>query len=164
MKETRKRIWIHSFQTRLLIRITAYLLVYLFASWAFFALCERISAGFAAEGESSLLGNPLVRGALAAVILVPPLAFDAMRFAHRLVGPLYRIHKTVQAVAAGEPVPLIQLREGDFLVDLKDDVNEMLTQLEKKGLVIITADQPRANTEQSEITGAAVPTLLPDHQ
>jgi hypothetical protein len=62
---------------------------------------------------------------------------DALRFAHKIVGPLYRIRKTIEAVVAGEQVELIHLRKGDFLVELKDEINEMLKILEQRGAITL---------------------------
>ena len=65
------------------------------------------------------------------------MTYDAIRFAHRLVGPLYRFRKTMQAIAAGEQVAPVQLRKGDLLVGFQDDFNEhALGILEKQGYVL----------------------------
>src|SRR5437667_8283962 len=85
MRCQRKRIWIHPFQTGLLIRIALYCLLYQAVTWAFFAGYEQINAGFAAMGTESPFASILVRTLLTLLVLVPPLAVDATRFAHRLV-------------------------------------------------------------------------------
>jgi hypothetical protein len=151
MKEHRKRIWIDPFQTGLLLRIAVYLLVYQLVVWAFFAFCEKINHDLASIGvEWPFLTSSVVRMVLALVILVPPLVLDSVRFAHRLVGPLYRFRKAIQAVAAGQPVALVQLRKGDLLVDFQDDLNRMLKTLEEKGLVLLQAPGAAAKAESKE--------------
>jgi hypothetical protein len=155
MREHRKKIWIDSFQTSLVIRIAAYLFVYQVVVWAFIALCEQISNALAANGVNwPFLASTTVRIELALVILFPPLALDIIRFVHRLVGPLYRFRKTIQAIAAGEPVALVQLRRGDLLLDFKDDFNSMLKTLEEKGLVLLEAPAKTVNagTEHAALT------------
>jgi hypothetical protein len=138
MKEQRRRIWIDRFQTGLLIRIVVYLFIFQTVLWAFNAYCDQMTSAMAAIGtEWPLLESSLVRAVLAFLILVPPLTLDSFRFAHRLVGPLYRFRKTIQAIAAGEEVTLVQLRKGDLLLDFKDDFNLMLKALEEKGLVLL---------------------------
>jgi hypothetical protein len=158
VKEHRKRIWIHPFQTGLLLRIAVYCLVFQLFAWAFFALCEQINAGFTALGaESPLLSSTFVRTVLTFLILVPPLTLEAVRFAHRLVGPLYRFRQTIQAIAAGEPVALVQLRKGDLLVDFKDDFNVMLKYLEQQGYVLLKAPGEPVNAETPQAVGSLAP-------
>ena len=42
-------------------------------------------------------------------------------------------------MAAGEPVALVQLRQGDLLLDFKDDFNAMLKHLQQQGYVVLKA-------------------------
>jgi hypothetical protein len=164
MKDKRKRIWIDPFQTGLLFRIVFYCVLFQVATWCFFAFCDVINQGLAQLGiEWELSANPLTRTVLVLVALAPPLTVDAVRFAHRLVGPLYRFRKTVQAMAAGEPVALVQLRKGDYLMDLKDDFNLMLQHLESKGYVLVkTAGAPNAAPAPQAANGVAAATLSPN--
>jgi nitrogen fixation/metabolism regulation signal transduction histidine kinase len=106
--------------------------------------------------QLGFLSKLSVRSVVALLTLVPPLTLDAVRFAHRLVGPLYRFRKTIQAVAAGEPVGLVQLRRGDFLTDLKDDFNAMLRRLEQNGFVLLKApENPQAVESMPPVNGMA---------
>ena len=45
---------------------------------------------------------------------------DAVKLTHRVVGPLYRFRKTIQALAAGEEVDPVTLRKDDFLQEMKE--------------------------------------------
>jgi nitrogen fixation/metabolism regulation signal transduction histidine kinase len=147
----RKRIWIDSFQTALMIRIAAYLFVYQAAVWAFNAFCDQINNAAASIGaEWTFLASSAVRSVLVLLFVVPLLTLDAIRFAHRLVGPLYRFRKAVRSVAAGEPVALIQLRQGDRLLDFRDEFNLMLHALEEKGAVVIDTPWKAANAETAQ--------------
>src|SRR5205085_345129 len=102
MKGQRKRTWIDPFQTGLLVRIAVYLLAFQTVAWAFFALCDQANAALAARGAGvAYLRSSLARSLLSLLLLAPPLALEAVRFAHRLVGPLYRFRKALQAIAAG---------------------------------------------------------------
>ncbi|MFM7149818.1 MAG: hypothetical protein ACKO23_08245 [Gemmataceae bacterium] len=149
--EHRKKIWIDPFQTGLLLRIGVYLVVCLIAVWAFMVICDKLTHGVEAiGGEWPFLSNNLVRIMLALLIVVPPLALDAVRFAHRLVGPIYAFRRTVRAVAAGEPVSLVKLRKDDLLMDFRDDFNRMLQSLEERGLVILKTSERPANAEKTE--------------
>jgi hypothetical protein len=158
MKHQRKRIWIHSFQTGLLIRIAGYCVLCQVAAWAFVAVGEQINATFQQLGvESPLFSNPLLRILLPLLVLVPPFVLDAIQFAHRLVGPLYRFRKTIQAIAAGEPVALVNLRKGDQLMDFKDDFNLMLKALEQKGLIVLQAPAASATAATPAAAGSLTP-------
>jgi hypothetical protein len=143
MREERKRIWIDPFQSKLFLRVVAYWLFYQFSLWNFLFAWRLLQ-----EGEGNLLEQywyfcldyyPML---FCFVALVPLFAWDAVRFSHRLVGPLVRFRKTMQAMAAGEPVKPIKLREGDYLTDLQDDFNAMLAALEQRGLVRETRAEP----------------------
>lgn len=164
MSEHRRRIWIDSFQTGLLLRIILYCVVYQLVAWAFFAICEAIDERICKMGvQGHFLSNHLLRSVLALLILIPPLTLDAVRFAHRLVGPLYRFRRTVQAIAAGEPVPLVKLRTGDFLTDFRDDFNAMLQHLEQQGFVLVKAPGTSETVPTPQPLAAVAPsTVTPD--
>jgi hypothetical protein len=154
MKNLRKRIWIDPFQTGLLVRIALYCILYQVVICTFYTFCDQLDKGSAAMGVPlQLFSSPFTRSVLTLTLLVPPLAWDAVRFAHRLVGPLYRFRKTIQAIAAGEPVSLINLRDGDYLMDLKDDFNAMLQQLEQQGYVLVK--KPEARNAPAEASAAS---------
>jgi nitrogen fixation/metabolism regulation signal transduction histidine kinase len=74
--------------------------------------------------------------------LVPVLAWDTIRMSHRLVGPLVRFRKTMEAIADGEPVRPIKLRDGDYLTDLRDEFNRMLESLQKRGVPVMMPVDP----------------------
>ena len=102
--------------------------------------------------DSHLFSNALLRSILALVILVPPLAYDAVQFAHGLVGPLYRFRKTMQAIGNGEAVRPIKLREGDYLTDMRDDFNKMLEELQKHGVPVIKPADPGSEVSTQKKT------------
>jgi hypothetical protein len=159
MINQRNKIWIDRFQTQLLIRIVAYFVVYQIIATAFIALCEQLYSTFVAQGASgSYLHSVLFRSLVALVIIVPPMTVDAIRFAHRLVGPLYRFRKVMQSIAAGEPLPgPVKLRKGDLLIDFQDDFNAMLAQLEQQGFVLMKKASLPAGSERPEIAGSLTP-------
>jgi hypothetical protein len=72
------------------------------------------------------------------VVLVGILfVYDAIKMSHRLVGPLHRIRRTIREVTAGEEVGLVELRKGDMLQELKDEMNELLRYLEERGVIVL---------------------------
>ncbi len=58
--------------------------------------------------------------------LLPVFVWDTVKLSHRLAGPMYRFHKTVQRLAAGEEVEPIKLRKGDPWNDFAIDFNAMV--------------------------------------
>jgi nitrogen fixation/metabolism regulation signal transduction histidine kinase len=81
------------------------------------------------------------------LVLVPVMAWDAIHFSHRLVGPLVRFRRTIQAIGAGEAVRPIKLREGDYLTELRDDFNQMLDHLQKQGVPVLKPVDPATDDE-----------------
>jgi len=139
--EDRKRLWVDNFQTRLACRITAYLglslvvlVNFLFAWKLFWEGAVDLPAQFT---EMILQYLPV---GLCLLLVGPVMAWDAIRFSHRLVGPLVRFRRTMEDVASGVPVRPIKLREGDHLVELRDDFNRMLEALQVRGVHVLRHD------------------------
>ena len=65
----------------------------------------------------------------------------------------------MQAVAAGEPVALVNLRERDLLVDFKDDFNAMLERLEKQGYVLLKSANPAQKSEMLQTASGTAPAM-----
>lgn len=149
MREERKKVWVDVFQTRLILRISVYLGVYLIGLANLLYIWRLLRDG---------PGNPLQQylatlvdyaPALASLaVLMVVMAYDTIRFSHRLVGPLVRFRKTMQAIADGEPVRPIKLRDGDFLNELRDDFNKMLEALQKQGVPVLKPIDQSAPKDQ----------------
>jgi methyl-accepting chemotaxis protein len=149
--DRRGKIWISSFQTWLGLRILLYCVLYQFALAMALRLGEHY---FAIAGEASAPAGVerFVLGLLfAAIVFLAMVTLDAVRFTHRLVGPMYRFRKTVQLIAQGDPVPYVRLRKDDFLGDFRDDFNRMLKALEEKGLVVIDGTSSQAKPPSCEV-------------
>jgi hypothetical protein len=134
VRHKRTKIWIDRFQTTLSIRLAAYFLLYQSALWALYFINGRLhvlaeSVGWAGPSYGVIL-TPLVAIGLGLLFI-----FDAVRETHRVVGPIYRFRKTLQAVTNGDEVALVKLRQRDHLQDLKDDLNVMLRALEDRGAI-----------------------------
>ncbi|HZZ82053.1 MAG TPA: hypothetical protein VFE62_26370 [Gemmataceae bacterium] len=143
MAEERKKVWVDPFQTRLTLRIAGYLVV-------FFVVFSNLLFAWKlwSEGPTDPLEqfvDTLRSNAPAFIlllVLVPVMAWDTIRFTHRLVGPLVRFRKTIQDLAAGEPVRPIKLREGDYLTEMRDEFNAMLEELQKRGVPVLKPTDP----------------------
>ena len=138
MREDRKKVWIDQFQTRLFIRIGVYLLIYLFCLGNLLFIWRLLDEGPGNPVQQYL--SVMVENApalICLVLLMPVMAYDAICFSHRLVGPLVRFRRTMESIANGEAVRPNKLREGDFLNELRDDFNKMLEALQKQGVPVL---------------------------
>jgi len=142
-RDQRQRIWVDQFQTRLTLRIGAYLALFLVVLINFLFAWRLAVEGVDNLGEQFLrmLRDYLPVG-VCLLLLVPVMAWDAIRFTHRLVGPLVRFRTTMQTIADGEPVRPIRLREHDYLTDLRDDFNRMLESLQRRGVPVLKPAVP----------------------
>jgi hypothetical protein len=155
LREKRKKIWIDRFQTSLFLRIAGYFVIYQVATWflvivdrnLYVSLKDLLGEDAAAYCFFLLVGVVVFLGLL--------FIYDAIAFAHRFVGPIYRFRKTVQAVTAGEELDLIKLRKGDFLLELKDDFNEMLKALEQRGAVVLKKPAAKPDPKQPAAVAAS---------
>jgi methyl-accepting chemotaxis protein len=143
MAEERKKVWIDPFQTKLTLRIAAYLGLFFVVFLNFLFVWKMVEEGPIAPWQQFLetmrANVPVI---VCLLVLVPVMAWDTIRFSHRLVGPLVRFQKTVKTIAEGEPVRPIKLRDGDYLGDLRDDFNQMLEVLQKRGVPVIKPADP----------------------
>ncbi|HZT82103.1 MAG TPA: hypothetical protein VFA26_17885 [Gemmataceae bacterium] len=148
MRERRTVVWIDRFQSRLVLRLGLYWLVYQLALWNFLFVWRLLEEG---KGDPVEQYGRFFRDfypmLLCFLIVAPFFAWDALRFAHRVVGPLYRFRRTVQALAAGQPVRRVQLRDGDYLVEMRDDLNALLDALERQGVIRVLGPAVPPNEE-----------------
>jgi len=147
MREDRKKVWIHDFQTRMLLRIGCYWLIYLVAIWNLLFVWRLL-----VEGPGNLLDQywRFLKDYSAPLILflalMPLAAWDAVKFAHRLVGPLVRVRHALQEMTAGNAVRPLRFRKGDYLGEVRDDFNGMLESLQRRGVPVL---KPAESDESS---------------
>lgn len=149
MREKRKKIWIDRFQTYLSIRLTLYFVLYQAAVWALVLIEKNL---FAIMDELVGPGGAIgVFAVLVSVVVVVGILFiyDAIKLSHRVVGPLYRVRKTIQAITDGEEMTLVKLRDGDLLQELKDDLNVMLKTLEQRGAIVLKSPEVKQEQKQT---------------
>jgi hypothetical protein len=141
--EQRKRVWVDHFQTQLAWRIGLYLALFLAVLINFLFVWKLLSEGVHNPVEQllSMLRDYLPVG-ICLLALVPVMAWDAIRFSHRLLGPVVRFRQTVQSIARGEAVRPIKLREGDYLTEFRDEFNQMLIALQRQGASVLKPDVP----------------------
>ncbi len=143
MKKRRIR-FVEKFQSRLAIRMLVYWFVYQLTLWnlLFCWYLLRNGPGNLLEQYSRFTAEyyPIL---LSFLVLVPPIIWDAVKFCHRVGGPIYRVRMTMLDVASGAPLQKIQFREGDELPELEEAFNRMVETMEARG-------QEAQPTEQSE--------------
>jgi len=66
---------------------------------------------------------------LASALILPLLVVDAARLSNRFAGPLYRVRLSLAQLAAGERIPVIQFRDGDYWPEIADDINKIAARL-----------------------------------
>lgn len=151
MAEERKKVWVDPFQTKLTLRIAGYLALFfvVFVNFLFaWKLWTEGPSDPARQFVETVQGNlPVI---LCLLVLVPIMAWDTFRFTHRLVGPLVRFRKTMQAITDGEAVRPIKLRDGDYLTEMRDDFNKMLDELQKQGIPVIKPAHPADESENKQ--------------
>lgn len=155
----RKKIWIHRSQTHLFIGICLYTAVYQVVAVAIVVGSQKATSVFESVlgGKAPFFEYVFAPIALACLALV--FIYDSIRFVHRIVGPAYRFQQTLRSVLDGQEVRLIKLREGDYLTELKDDMNEMLVLLHERGVIEIKNLPPVNKPKQP-----AVEPKVPEHE
>jgi nitrogen fixation/metabolism regulation signal transduction histidine kinase len=135
----RKKIWIDRFQTQLSVRLAMYFLMYMIAVLTWTSI-DRVTRELVETHFSDAATFWSVLSSSVLVVVGFLFIYDMMRFSHRIVGPLFRFRKCVQAIIEGDEMPLMGLRKDDFLQELKDEFNEMLKVLEQRGAVKLTSN------------------------
>jgi hypothetical protein len=146
MSEMRKKIWIDKFQTHLFWLFVLYAIMYQAVAIGLLLCWQMMGRLFQLVfGEEASLGLYIACPA-ALTMLSLIFIYDSVKYLHRIVGPLYRFRQTLKAVQSGEPVALVELRKGDYLGEMKDELNDVLKLLEQRGMIEIK--KPGANSEQ----------------
>jgi len=152
--EQRKKVWIDRFQTKFTLRIVYYLIVFPIVLLNFLFAWRMWIEGPGHPGEQFLrMLYDYLPVLVCLWLLVPVMAWDAIRFTHRLVGPVVRFRRTMQELAQGQLVRPIKLREGDYLTELRDDVNQLLEALQRRGVPVLKPNAP-AQDETAQRTSA----------
>ena len=139
MAGARRRIWIHSFQTHLMLRTVCYPAVFLAglgtALWAWNTVCVALEG--TSEGQmAGMLAIPVI---CTFGLMLAAMIYDAVKFTHRFIGPLHRVRVTLRALADGKQVKPIKFRDGDYLSEVRDDFNAMLDTLQRRGANVLEA-------------------------
>jgi hypothetical protein len=143
MRDERKKVWIHAFQAKMFVRVFLYGLICL-------VTLGNLLFGYRLlqEGPGDVVDQAVrftkdyFPALIIFLILLPAAAWDAVKLTHRIVGPLVRVRHTLQQLAAGEPVQHIKFRDGDYLLELRDDLNALLDALQRRGVSAVKPVDP----------------------
>lgn len=128
-RERRRRLVVDSpLQSRIVIAISWPIVACLAATAVLLAwFGERIATqamdtGVALPGLTPLLVTVIAFMATSATYMV----WHFVKMSNRVVGPMYRIQRTLDAVRNGDTAQRVKLRDGDFLLDTADHINLLL--------------------------------------
>jgi hypothetical protein len=76
------------------------------------------------------------------VLLLPAFLWDTVRLSHRFAGPVLRLRRMMQELAAGEDPGELRFRDGDFWCELGDHFNGI-----RAALLRARGKQPTASPE-----------------
>ena len=130
----RTRVVLKDMQGRLMLQTTVLPLGALAAlTIAVTVLCRRVLAE-AAEFEIAM---PHVELLLITVLcltsaMAGAILYVAFRFSHRVAGPSYRIIQSLKQAQTGDLAARTKLRDGDFLTEVADQLNETLATLQQQ--------------------------------
>lgn len=133
MKSRRKKHLIDwAVQGALVRRIVLHWLIFLGLAALMLPLWQLWASGNIFRPFSTLVAESWRNTApvfLALIALLPLFIWDTITLTHRFAGPMYRFHSSIKRLAAGEDVPPIRLRKGDFWTEFADDFNVLLKRL-----------------------------------
>ncbi len=153
MGDRRQQKLVDNFQYKLIVRIVLYWTIYQVTLFNFL-FCWKLIDG----GEGSIIGQygqflqefyPML---ICFAILVPAFAWDAVKFYHRIAGPIFRFRSVARDIAAERPVRRIALREGDELTEMQDDFNSMIDTLVRIGGAQLIESSKDADDGTAEMT------------
>jgi HAMP domain-containing protein len=147
MGNRRNRRIVETFQIRLCARIIAYAIVFQLTVWNLMFCLHLIhsNANFLDAYRDFFHDSwPMLA---CVMLLAPAFAWDAVRYCHRVAGPVYRIRQSMRNIAAGQPMRHVKLRAQDELTAMQDDFNAMLDALARRGA--ITLIDPPLNAEEA---------------
>lgn len=78
----------------------------------------------------SLLGALLIAVG-STLILLPILMYDLAKHTNRFAGPIYRLQRCMNDLAAGKPVRPIAFRKDDYWKDLAESFNQVVARMER---------------------------------
>jgi hypothetical protein len=143
----RKRVFVDfRVQGALLLRIVFYWFCGLFVA-SLFLVYLKIISGAADPLRFDLLWEEHRSVVLASLMILPAILYDMAVMSNRFVGPLYRIRRSINALAAGERISPVHFRKKEYWQDLAADINALGEYIQRLQKQAVAANQPDANTD-----------------
>jgi hypothetical protein len=146
-KRKRKQLFVDpKVQGALILRVVLYWVVCV-VTITLMLLCWRIATGAARPFFTHFddmwfhFGPALV----ASFVLLPLVIYDIVQMSNRFCGPLFRLRRSVRALARGEHVRPISFRDGDFWPEFALEFNTLLAHIQRD--VPPVPAEPPAETE-----------------
>lgn len=121
--------------------------------------CTRLSTeAMAVDAELPSLVPVFMTTAAFLVVATVFQLLSALKFSHRIAGPMYRMRKTFEAFRSGDLAVRANIRDGDYLREVADDINGFLDWLEQEHGQAFASRSPQSaqveadRTEQSPET------------
>jgi len=76
------------------------------------------------------------------LIMLPFLTYDIIRFSHRFVGPLVRLRREMEKMAAGQRVEPLAFREHDYWPDLATSFSKIVDRFQQTPPAAPTLESP----------------------
>ena len=151
MRNQRRRHFIDkTVQGMLIGRIMVHWLTFLLSSFVILYVWQFLLSGDPQRPFSPHMrevAESFVPVAVVFICLLPASIWDTVKFSHRFVGPIYRLRKSMQGIAGGEPLRPVKLRQGDFWKGTADDFNAMIRRIEADRIL---AEQSRTEAPEGE--------------
>jgi hypothetical protein len=150
-KERRFRFLVNEFQGKLLRRFVMYWVIYQFTLWNIMFFWQVLTEGKGNVAEQyARFVSAQYPMSLCVILLIPFFAWDALRFSHRVAGPLFRIRATMQAIEAGRTIQRVTLRDGDYLQEVIDDLNSLIVHLEEQNCINVAKPSSEGDSVNAE--------------
>ena len=150
-KKQRKQLLVdRRVQGALLVRATSYWL-YCLLTLTMLTLCWRIANSEPQTFQSHLqaLKADFAPAAIGSLLLLPIVLVDVLRLSNRFTGPMLRVRRLMNELAAGQRVEPLKFRDGDFWMEFADDFNKVAARLGE----LETASKEE-NQQERELVGA----------
>jgi len=67
------------------------------------------------------------------IAAIPVFIYDTLKMSNRFAGPLARLRESLRELAAGDTVKPLVLRRGDYITDIVEDFNAVISHFESIG-------------------------------
>lgn len=90
-------------------------------------------------------------------LMMPLVLYDLLKISNRFAGPMFRLHREMRRLAAGERVQPLHFREGDFWHDHAEAFNQILARMRQAERAL---DRNPDSAEPSQWPGSEGPDRL----